>query len=34
MANFIVWSVFFGYILAAMLYLAATHTEDDDKQQH
>lgn len=34
MANFIVWSVFFGYILAAILYLAATHPEDDDKRKY
>ena len=34
MAEIVVWMSFGAFMLTCMLYLALTHEEDDDKQQH
>ena len=34
MAELLVYMVFGGFMMTCLLYLALTHQEDDDKQQH
>jgi hypothetical protein len=34
MAEVLIWMLFGGFMMTCLLYLALTHTEDDDEQQH